>query len=227
MTERRYTEDEVAEIFKQATEAQQSALRPLAPGEGMTLADLQAIGEEVGVPPELVARAASALDAGDAARTRRFLGIPIGVGRTVHLGRFLTEDEWERLVIDLRRTFDARGTIRHEGTFHSWTNGNLQVLLEPTATGHQLRMRTFNGRSSRLAMLGVGALGIAAATALATWSAIGSRGDLSGVLFIGLVGAVSLGMGVLPLPRWAQRRARQMEEVAARAALESADTPER
>ena len=58
MTEPRYNEEEVAAIFERAAEAQQTARRHLPPGEGMTLADLQEIGREVGIPPELVAQAA-------------------------------------------------------------------------------------------------------------------------------------------------------------------------
>jgi hypothetical protein len=41
MTDRRYSEEEVATIFERAAEAQQSARRHLAAGEGMTLADLE------------------------------------------------------------------------------------------------------------------------------------------------------------------------------------------
>src|SRR5256885_16741552 len=73
------------------------------------------------------------------------MGLPIAVGRTVALQRKLTDDEWERLVVDLRETFDARGRLREEGSFKQWTNGNLQALLEPTPTGHQLRLRTMKG----------------------------------------------------------------------------------
>ena len=46
MTERRYDEDEVAEIFGRATEAQLEAARQLPPGDGMTLAELQEIGRQ-------------------------------------------------------------------------------------------------------------------------------------------------------------------------------------
>ena len=43
MTDRRYSEEEVARIFKQAAEAQQTARRQLPSGEGMTITDLEAI----------------------------------------------------------------------------------------------------------------------------------------------------------------------------------------
>src|SRR5579872_4953401 len=102
MAERLYSDDETAAIFKAAAELQQAALTaptggsPAAnPGEGMTLAQLQEIGREVGIPSELVARAANGLERRGRASVRRFLGLPIGVGRTVALQRTLTEAEWE------------------------------------------------------------------------------------------------------------------------------------
>ncbi len=87
MTERRYSEEEVAAIFERAAEAQQTARRQLPPGEGMALADLQEIGREVGFPPELVAQAARSLEQVGRPASRTFLGLPIGVGRTVRSPR--------------------------------------------------------------------------------------------------------------------------------------------
>ncbi len=152
MTERRYSEEEVAAIFGRATEAQQSPRRQLPPGEGMTLDDLQEIGREVGIPPELVVQAARSMDQRGRPATRTYLGLPIGVGRTIDLDRRLSEEEWEHLVIDLRDTFDAQGTVRYDGPFRQWTNGNLQALLEPTATGHRLRRRQMEAVAARLAL---------------------------------------------------------------------------
>jgi hypothetical protein len=136
MNERRYSEDEVSAIFERAAEAQQAVRRTLSPGEGLTLTDLQAIGREVGIPAELVDLAARSVDQQGRDESRTLLGLPVGVGRTVDLGRRLTDDAWERLVVDLRETFDARGAMRSDGSLRQWTNGNLQALLEPTPTGH-------------------------------------------------------------------------------------------
>ena len=111
----------------------------------MTLAQLQEIGREVGIAPVMVAEAAKAIDLLGRPMSRYFLGLPIGVGRTVNLDRKLSDEEWERFVVDLRETFDARGRLKSEGSFRQWTNGNLQALLEPTPTGQQVRLRTLKG----------------------------------------------------------------------------------
>src|SRR5687768_4485025 len=101
MTDRRFNEAEVDAIFKRATETQQARGRQLSSGDGMTLAELQEIGREAGIAPELVRQAALSIQQAGTASSRRFLGIPVGVSRTVDLGRQLTEQEWERLVVDL------------------------------------------------------------------------------------------------------------------------------
>jgi hypothetical protein len=222
MSERRYSEDEVSTIFERATEAQQAVRRQLpAGGEGMTLAELRSIGKEVGIPAELVDQAARSVDTGGRDATRTFLGLPLGVGRTVELGRRLTDDEWERLVVDLRETFDARGVVRSEGSLKQWTNGNLQALLEPTASGHRLRLKTMMGAARGMMMIGMTMVGASAAIVVAA----AVSGNVSealaqmGSLMVG--GAAMFTMGAARLPRWANLRRRQMEGVAARLALET------
>lgn len=83
--------------------------------EGLTLADLQDIGREVGISPEAVAQAAQSLELRRQAVTRSFLGLPIGVERTVTLNRWLTDARWDQLVVQLRETFRARGTVSPMG----------------------------------------------------------------------------------------------------------------
>ena len=91
MSDRRYDDEETAAIFLTAAENPQAA-PPHAPrNEGLTLADLQDIGREVGIPPEAVALAAQSLELRRQAVTRSFLGLPIGVERTVALNRWLTD----------------------------------------------------------------------------------------------------------------------------------------
>jgi len=225
MTDRRYTEDEVAAIFERAAEAQQTARRQLPPGEGMTLADLQAIGREVGIPAELVAQAARSMDHRGAPASRRLLGLPIGVGRTVDLGRPLSEEEWERLVVDLRETFDARGKVSAQGRFRQWTNGNLQVLVEPAATGDRIRMKTLNGNAQVFMNTGLATLGLAAVVTIMTLITGGDAGALRGVTFLSTIGTAMFGVGALRLPGWARLRRRQMEGVAARLALAEPEPP--
>jgi len=225
MTERRYTEDEVRAIFERAAEAQHTDPRRLAPADGMTLSDLQSIGREVGLPPELVAHAARSLDLAGRPHSRTILGLPLGVGRTIDVGRRLTDEEWERLVADLRETFDARGSVRYDGPFRQWTNGNLQALLEPTPTGHRLRLRTLKGSARSLMGGGVALLGIAAAVLVSTLVTGQVAEQASVIALLSALGLGSFGAGALSLPGWARQRRRQMEDVAERLALAAQSEP--
>ncbi|MDA1081739.1 MAG: serine hydrolase [Gemmatimonadetes bacterium] len=58
MTERRFSDEEVAALFERAAAAEHATPRPVAASSGMTLAALQDIGREVGIEPELVGRRA-------------------------------------------------------------------------------------------------------------------------------------------------------------------------
>src|SRR2546425_7547561 len=93
MTERRYTDEEVAEIFRTAAEGPATPVPHSSPSHGLSLADLKAIGREVGIAPDAVARAAQALEVRRNAVSRTLIGLPIGVERRVTLSRRLTRSE--------------------------------------------------------------------------------------------------------------------------------------
>lgn len=218
MKDRRYNEEEVAAIFERAADPERTGLRDLPAGEGETLASLQTIAQEVGISPELVVQAARSLDRAGRSTSQTFLGLPIGVGRTVELDWPTSDEAWERLVADLRETFEAGGRIRTEGSFRQWTNGNLQALVEPTEAGHRVRLRTVNGSARSLMVSGLAFLGIAGGVLVAATIAggFGDTGSLSGIGFITAVGLGMFGVGALRLPAWARRRRIQMAGIAER-----------
>jgi hypothetical protein len=224
MTERRYSDEEVAQIFDRATEAQKSTLPAARSAEGLSLAELQEVGKEVGLPPELVARAARSLDAKGKPEGRMVVGLEVGVGRTVELDRPLTEAEWNRLVVDLRETFDAPGKVSEHGQFKQWTNGNLQALLEPTPTGQRFRLKTFKASAMGMMRAGLGMLGVTSAilTVLYLRGQPFFAGGLWPTFFVGLGLLV---VGALQVPGWAKLRKRQIEELTERLAIAVASSP--
>jgi hypothetical protein len=224
MTDRRYTDDEIAAIFAAAAETPQAPPPAIARAEGLTLAQLQDIGREVGISSHAVAQAALALDLRGQGTTQTFVGLPIGVQRTVALDRWLTDREWEQLVVELRDVFHATGTVRSTGSLREWRNGNLHALLEPSETGHRLRLRTLKGDARSLMGAGLGVVGVAAAVAVATGLAGRLGAAVPGIAFLALAGLGMFASGALRVLSWARLRAKQMETIGARLALPSAPT---
>lgn len=221
--QRQYNEKEIAQIFEEAAKELEESRNQRLTGEGLSLAELQAIGADSGIPPEFIARAASRLYqasptalSSTASPFEKSWGAPIGVSHTVALPRMVTEAEWNALVVDLRTTFDARGTIEQDGSFRQWTNGNLQILLEPIGKGSRLRMETTN--ASAKSGLAVGPFYTAMALILPLIMLF--TGFMPALLaisaFIFLVGWAVWGYYKLTTPKWAEARKSQMEAVAAR-----------
>ena len=224
--ERKYHDDEVERIFELASNTAETG-RPVLSGDaGLTLAEIQDVGREVGMEPGRIAEAALAIDsrAGVLAR-ERFLGMPITAGRRLDLPRDLTDREWEILVGDLRETFGARGHVVSHGGIREWSNGNLQVFSEPTATGHRLRMTTLKGTAK--AAVSIGTAGLVIGVALSTLFFFEDLGRAAMVIptLMTLAGAGTLAANMLRLPRWARRREEQMEYIAGRATALLAEPP--
>lgn len=217
--ERRYTEDEIAALIKQAARAQEAARQQQARQEGLTLAEVQEAARAAGIDPAFVTRAAADLATDmPALPPRTLVGLPVSVTHEVLLPGAFTDADWDVLVADLRETFHATGRLRRDGALRQWRNGNLGVIVEPAAGGHRLRFRTLKGNAQpNLAgggmMLGMGVLmvvmallGLGSDPGLLSFGAIMALGGL------GMAGATAY-----HLPRWADERRRQMERLGARA----------
>lgn len=219
MTEtRRYGDDEVAEIFEDASAQPPKRARARSVEGGLTLPELQAIGQEVGIPPERIAEAAGALDTrGRPTRRRTLMGLPVGVGHSVDLPRRPTEREWAMLVAELRETFSAQGKDVSRGEIHGWRNGNLHAYVEPTEGGYRLRMGTLKGDARAANRAGV-FLGLFAAMLLVLMIVTGKPvEDFAVAAILGGMGVAAFGYNALRLPPWAREREEQMEHIAARA----------
>lgn len=224
--ERRYQDDEMRRIFEAASalpeEADTVPGRTLAApdgGGGFSLAELQDIGREVGLEPDRVAAAAAALDrpASAPAPQRRLLGLPLSAGRTVALPRAPTDEEWEILVSEFRRTFEARGKVSGHGALREWTNGNLHAFVERTEEGHRLRMGTVKGGAVPTALGGAGALLFGIPIALGEFAKGQTADGLIVMLIFVLSGLVMLAGSLGRLPAWARSRQAQMDGLAERA----------
>lgn len=215
MSDRRYRDDEVTEILRRATVPRPEAPGQLVSEDGMTLGQLEAIAREAGIEPERVAAAARELDA-PVAVTRRAVGIPVSVSRSVELGRRLTDAEWEFLVTRLRETFDATGKLEAHGTLKQWSNGNLRVFLEPGIHGHRVRFTSMNA-GMRFRLLGGATFGLGNLAAGVIASIVSAESSLASMplmilAFLGLTVAAS----AVPVTKaWREDRRKQFEALAA------------
>lgn len=216
--DRRYDDDEVAAIFELATEpASRRSLPSSSSGDGMTLAQLQEIGREVGLPPERIAEAASALEVRRRALPRRrVLGVPVGVAHVVDLPRAPTDAEWERIVADLRQTFGARGTLGSHGGLREWANGNLHAFIEPGAAGQQLRLTTTKGDVAPFISMGLAMMFVALIMAVAMFVKDKAVVEMLVPALFAAVGATAIGVNLARLPGWAGTREEQFQLVGQR-----------
>ncbi|HEY6808599.1 MAG TPA: serine/threonine-protein kinase, partial [Gemmatimonadales bacterium] len=124
---RRYSEAEVAEIVRRASEAE--ATTPTASG-AMTIGGVEALAAEVGIRPAMVRAAAADLtepraDAAPAAPTRlnRWLGGPSKILLERTAEGELPDADWPELVDEIRRTLGHAGQVNQFGRSFSWTAG--------------------------------------------------------------------------------------------------------
>ena len=113
----------------------------------------------------------------------------------------------------LRDTFKARGQVEVMGRLRHWSNGNLRISVEPTDSGYQLRLHTHKGDVRPL--VGGGLAMIALSFVLVAFSLMtGREVDIMGMAMLAIVGGGMAGASVIQLPGWAEKRSRQMEEIA-------------
>jgi hypothetical protein len=223
--ERKFQDHEIRQILDLAIRQEDGPAHDVgsaqslgAPGDGLTLVQLQEVGREVGLPPERIAQAVATFDRGGERLPRATtLGLSTSVGRMVPLPRNLTDREWELLVVELRTTFGVKGEARSEGNIREWTHAYLQVFVEPTPTGYRLRMV-----DSTAGIVGIVGSGLVLAFALMIFGILLGKGS-PGFLFavpalIGLLGGVGIVGSVRFLLKWAPRQEERMEHLSRYAA---------
>ena len=221
MTDRRYSEREIREVFERAAREQEE-VHAKAPQDGLTLAEMQEVASSAGIAPEFVERAAQSVALGEPEEGRLMLGpIPRGVSRSQILPAPPTAALWEDLVGDCQEMFEARGSVRQTGRLREWSNGNLRVTLEPLGDGSRLRVRTRRDTVvTQLLGLGLALLVASTLTADAGFTLT------NGGLWISLLVVAAVGGGGLWASQraWSATRERQFEALSERALVRSQPT---
>lgn len=203
---RRLTESEVTAVLRRAAED--------ADQHGLTVAQVQEIGSEVGLSPDAVRRALAESASGSLrpSSLKRSVGIPVGVAKEVVLPGTLSDAGWDVLVSVARATFNAHGKESRSGVVREWRNGRLRIASEPTSAGVRIRMSTEKEGAlvapfifSAVSFVNAVALVLAASTrpALMMMAAIPAA-----------LGIAALVAPLIRLPRWARTRSEQFDALA-------------
>jgi hypothetical protein len=211
--ERRYEDHEIRQIFDLAFGQEAGPAQELPAGDGLTLLDLQEVGREVGLPPDRITQAVAVFEGrGEPVPRGTTLGLPTSVGRVVPLPRSPSEREWELLIAELRTTFGGKGEVTSHGALREWSHGSLHAFIEPTETGHRLRLADSNG-----AVAGIALGGFFLAFALLILVVLLGQADpgfkLAVPVFFALIGGGLVAGSANLLPGWAREQERRMEQI--------------
>ena len=131
---RRYTEDQVSEILKHATDLQAEESTPgRGSAEGMTLAEIQEIAAEVGIDPRHLQTAAARLDRPEPSGLGVALaGGPLLVSVERVVPGEMSEDDFARIVPDIQQASTGHGNATMVGSTltYSAETGQKQRTLQ-------------------------------------------------------------------------------------------------
>lgn len=210
MTERRFTDREVALILRRASELDQGSSPESAP-RGLSESELKEIAGEVGIDPAMITRAVAELQGRRGLEPTSLLG-PATVNRQIRaLPRELTRDELGDLVRLVDQRVPAQGTVAEALGAVRWNAPgkflSRLVSMEPSRGETVIRVEERYSDRFRGALHGIPT----AYAAMIGWvlglEAVG--GVLAGVLLGGLMGAAGWAVaGVVwhEISRRSQRR---------------------
>ncbi len=161
LDQRRFTDKEVREILKEAVETTPS--RALPRGEGVSLAELKAIGQEVGIDPSRLEDAARAVTREDRNRTHKILGGPtvLNFERKVE-GEFDADDPTE-MIACIRRIMGRQGEVRELHGSLEWSDkgesGERYVTLSSRDGTTTIRSSANLSQAATLTFLPAGIIG--------------------------------------------------------------------
>ena len=146
-------------IFRRAAEHQEMARSALrADANGLSLADLQAVGAEAGIDPEYVAAAAAELSAEDPVDDTPwwYAGPATVSAETVVPGTITDGPVWAAMVHELRDTFGTDGVATQLGDALEWSfelpMGGESTRVDVTPEPHGMRIRITRSKTQAARM---------------------------------------------------------------------------
>jgi len=195
VTDRRYTEEEMALILKRAVENQSSNLPARSPDQGFTLAEMQEIGAEVGIDAAQITAAAKSLEYRPNPPTRKVSLARAKFNRWVDVP--VEEKDLQEMMEVIRRNVKKPGEVREVLGGAEWKGktaaGTHQVSIRPEQEGTRIEVAGTYTESLLGALVGTSPLGALLAGAFAN----GQGASVPLVLLVAVVGFV-----VATIPWW-------------------------
>lgn len=136
MTERRFTDRDVALILRRATELAEQQASSDVTARGLSLHELQEIAAEVGIEPEAITRAVAELEGRRGLKKGSLLGPALANRQIRTVPAELKREALGKLVRTVDRKVPAQGTIAEALGHVRWSAPGLflsrQVSLEPS-----------------------------------------------------------------------------------------------
>lgn len=182
--ERRYTDDEVAQVLSRAVQpVASSALPARRPSEGITLDELEAVAAEAGIDPARVRAAALSLgERSESSGRLLFFGPhPSHVFDRVIEGE-VPHERLSDLVGIIRRLLRVKGKVVEVGDWLEWTSDGTTIHITVKPEGGKTKIQFMGDAGFKL-------VGLFGPAALATLIALVSLGN-GGTLTVGLAAAI-------------------------------------
>ncbi|MBX3095525.1 MAG: hypothetical protein KF812_01560 [Fimbriimonadaceae bacterium] len=152
--ERRFTEKQVAEVIRRATEIQAGASQTSSAGS-ITESNLRDAAREIGLDASVVAQAIAQIDREPQVRRKGFWGGPLAAHSEVAFQGTITEADWEEIVADIRKALGETGEISTRGSTFEWNStggGVATTTITVTQSNHVVKV-TAHSRTNGLAFI--------------------------------------------------------------------------
>ena len=125
MSDRIFTEAEVSDLLSRAARLEGAVGKP---SPGLTLAEVKDAARAAGIDPAWVETALKTT--GKTQAPKSYAGITTSVHRERVLPNPIDENQWGRIVAELRRTLGGKGTAESIGGNRAWERAPLRVVIE-------------------------------------------------------------------------------------------------
>ncbi|MES1227317.1 MAG: hypothetical protein ABUL72_01520 [Armatimonadota bacterium] len=157
MSDRRYSEKELAEILRLAAERQAEG----SPSAGYSLNEIERVGSEMGIDPKFITEASRAVGSSSSRNLPFTLtkAQPTEVYERTYEGS-LSDDDWMEVVAEARAAFSSPGTVSEVSGSREWTGGNefIQTHMAVTERDGRTRCRMTVTRQGGISAAWVGML---------------------------------------------------------------------